>query len=122
MMVPHEGASSLQPTRDPVCGMPVAPATAADTVTHRGRAYHFCSAHCGQRFRADPEGFLTPAPPPATAAGGEYTCPMHPEVVRPEPGACPICGMALEPRTVGVEEGPDPELADMSRRLAVSAV
>ncbi len=52
----------------------------------------------------------------------EYTCPMHPEIVRDEPGACPICGMALEPRTVAIEEGPSPELVDMTRRLAIGAV
>ena len=49
-----------------------------------------------------------------------YTCPMHPEIVRDGPGSCPICGMALEPRTVSLEEGPSPELADMSRRFWVS--
>jgi Cu+-exporting ATPase len=52
----------------------------------------------------------------------EYTCPMHPEIVRNEPGACPICGMALEPRTVGMDEGPNPELVDMTRRLWIAAV
>ncbi|MDX1443247.1 MAG: copper-translocating P-type ATPase [Gammaproteobacteria bacterium] len=49
----------------------------------------------------------------------EYTCPMHPEIVRDEPGDCPICGMALEPRTVTLEES-NPELDDMSRRFWVS--
>src|SRR5438552_9731366 len=57
------------------------------------------------------------APP---APGGEYTCPMHPEVVRPEPGACPLCGMALEPRVPPAAEEASPELADMSRRFWVS--
>jgi Cu+-exporting ATPase len=52
----------------------------------------------------------------------EYTCPMHPEIVRDEPGACPICGMALEPRTVGLEEGPNPELVDMTRRFRIGAL
>jgi Cu+-exporting ATPase len=52
----------------------------------------------------------------------EYTCPMHPEIVRDEPGNCPICGMALEPRTVAVEEGPSPELVDMTRRFWIAAV
>ncbi len=49
----------------------------------------------------------------------EYTCPMHPQIVRAGPGSCPLCGMALEPRTVTAEEGPNPELADMSRRFWV---
>jgi Cu+-exporting ATPase len=60
------------------------------------------------------------AAPPATKV--EYTCPMHPEIVRDEPGNCPICGMALEPRTVAAEEGPNPELVDMTRRFWVAAV
>ena len=52
----------------------------------------------------------------------EYTCPMHPEIVRDEPGACPICGMALEPRTVGLEDGANPELVDMTRRFRIGAI
>src|SRR5262249_31102459 len=51
----------------------------------------------------------------------EYTCPMHPQIVRDEPGSCPICGMALEPRTVTLEEGPNPELVNMTRRFWVGA-
>jgi heavy metal translocating P-type ATPase len=51
-----------------------------------------------------------------------YTCPMHPEVVRPGPAACPRCGMALEPRVVDLREAGDPELADMSRRFLGSAL
>jgi Cu+-exporting ATPase len=54
-------------------------------------------------------------------AGVEYTCPMHPEIVRDEPGACPICGMALEPRTVTVEDAPNAELVDMTRRMWIAA-
>jgi len=56
---------------------------------------------------------------PATS-NGEYTCPMHPEIVRDEPGSCPICGMALEPRTVTAKEDVNAELIDMSRRFWVS--
>jgi Cu+-exporting ATPase len=50
----------------------------------------------------------------------EYTCPMHPEIVREQPGACPICGMALEPRMVGLENAPNPELLDMTRRFWIA--
>jgi Cu+-exporting ATPase len=58
--------------------------------------------------------------PPAAAPGAEYTCPMHPEVIQPGPGACPLCGMALEPRLVTAEEEASPELRDMQRRFRVS--
>jgi Cu+-exporting ATPase len=54
--------------------------------------------------------------------GTEWTCPMHPEIVRNEPGSCPICGMALEPRTVSAVDGPDPELVDMTRRFWIGLV
>src|SRR6185369_10561978 len=58
------------------------------------------------------------------AAGNEavkYTCPMHPQIVRDGPGICPICGMALEPMVASLEDGPNPELVDFTRRLIVSA-
>src|SRR5215213_1378894 len=61
------------------------------------------------------------ANPPA-AGGTVYTCPMHPQIVRDKPGNCPICGMALEPRTVTAEEQENPELRDMTRRFWVSAL
>ncbi len=95
------------------------------TLVHDGREYGFCSARCRERFQADPRRFFDPAAaPPATAAppGTKWTCPMHPEVEADGPGACPICGMALEPRTVSVEEEENPELRDMLRRFWVSLV
>src|SRR5215217_3761690 len=61
------------------------------------------------------------ANPPA-AGGTVYTCPMHPQIVRDKPGSCPICGMALEPRTVTAEEEENPELRDMTRRFWISVV
>jgi Cu+-exporting ATPase len=109
--------------RDPICGMTVDPATAAGhTDTPEGTIY-FCSLGCKRRFD---EGLTAPrAVPrpeaPARPAGATYTCPMHPEIVRDGPGDCPICGMALEPRTVTAEPPENPELADMTRRLWASA-
>jgi P-type Cu+ transporter len=160
-------------TIDPVCHMTVRPGKAHGPVEHEGRQYWFCSPGCLQRFKADPEKYLSqPAPaaphvhgiglsiagqpprkirPPTAEASGppqhpirsptaeamgqpaigkpamgqprkaEYTCPMHPEIVQDAPGSCPICGMALEPRTISAEEETNPELVDMTRRLWISA-
>jgi Cu+-exporting ATPase len=86
----------------------------------------FCSGRCRERFAADPEKFLTPKEPeqkqaePAMPAGTIYTCPMDPEVRQVGPGTCPICGMALEPEQVSLDQGPDPELIDMTRRFWVA--
>ncbi|WP_022682338.1 heavy metal translocating P-type ATPase [Sphingobium bisphenolivorans] len=104
--------------KDPVCGMTVDPAKTAHHAEHDGAIYHFCSAGCRSKFIADPGRYLGPPPPPAaTPEGSIWTCPMHPEVRQDHPGACPICGMALEPATVTVDAGPSPELADMTRRF-----
>src|SRR5437899_12434280 len=73
-----------------------------------------------ERFRAEPARCAGPRAEPSAPPGGEYTCPMHPEVVRSGPGACPLCGMALEPRAPTAEEEASPELADMSRRFWLS--
>jgi Cu+-exporting ATPase len=118
---------------DPVCGMEVAAAPGHPLQhAHRGQTYFFCSPHCLARFRADPERFLQGGerlehrqPARAAAAGEpethrEYTCPMHPEVRRMGPGACPKCGMALEPVLPAAGEEEDPELRDMSLRFRVS--
>src|SRR5918996_4523668 len=105
---------------DPVCGMTITPADAVGHVDYRGQTYYFCADSCLERFRADPESFLNPAPAaPETpvAEGTKFTCPMHPEIVRDGPGACPICGMALEPVMPALDEGPNPELIDMTRRF-----
>ena len=112
------------PLRDPVCGMTVDPAAGKPTHVHAGHTYHFCSERCRARFSADPDTCLSPAEPPTpepTPEGVVYTCPMHPEVERPGPGDCPICGMALEPRDLPAD-GPNPELADLRRRFVVGAV
>jgi Cu+-exporting ATPase len=110
---------------DPVCGMSVA-ADSDHSASHGGREFRFCCARCRERFVADPERFLRPRPDPETVeaapAAGRYTCPMHPEIVADRPGACPLCGMALEPVTLTLDDEAPPELADMTRRLAISAL
>jgi P-type Cu+ transporter len=118
------GHPSAGAALDPVCGMTVEPAHAAGVTEFEGKTYYFCSAHCLHKFQAEPRRFLGPAPEPAPAPAGpvEYVCPMHPEVVSAQPASCPKCGMALEPRTAALDEKPNPELADMSRRFWVGVV
>ncbi|MBV9762943.1 MAG: cadmium-translocating P-type ATPase [Acidobacteriaceae bacterium] len=79
-----------------------------------GKTYYFCCEGCKKKF----EGKGAPAVASGTA---EYTCPMHPEVRKTGPGACPKCGMALEPLEITGEDA-NPELADMQRRFWISAV
>ena len=138
---------------DPVCGMTVNPDSAAGSYEHKDETYYFCSPHCLEKFRKDPDAFLgrpqaTIAQPigiqrvrsplgeknqvPGAPISGPtldiglgtldstYTCPMHPEIVRDAPGSCPICGMALEPRTASLEQEENPELREMSLRFWVS--
>ncbi len=114
---------------DPVCGMTVIPGQApGGSFSWKGHEYHFCNPGCREKFAADPEKYLAarsaavPAPVEPSGAKIEWTCPMHPQIVRDAPGACPICGMALEPRTVTAEEVENPELTDMKRRFWISAV
>jgi P-type Cu+ transporter len=108
--------------KDPVCGMNVDPGTAPAKYNYKNSIYCFCSPRCRERFQADPEKYLgeEKAPAPA-AAGAVYTCPMDPEVRQVGPGACPKCGMALEPLAVERIEAPNPELVDMNRRFRISA-
>ena len=116
-MVPEHTVASAEVV-DPVCGMTISPDDAVGQHEHQGQTYYFCNESCLEQFREDPERFLNPGarPPQAVPAGTEWTCPMHPEIVRDAPGACPICGMALEPRTITIEES-NPELEDMTRRF-----
>jgi len=108
--------------RDPVCHMDVDPARAAAKYSYQDTTYYFCCPRCQARFQADPEKYLSPAQAPAPVASGTlYTCPMDPEVRQVGPGACPKCGMALEPLDETQVEAPNPELLDMTRRFWVSA-
>ena len=134
--------------RDPVCGMSVTPERAAATASHDGQTYFFCGARCAERFRAEPARYAgasaddkraaeharpKPRPPGAVPArpgqaepsqpGTEYVCPMHPEIVRPGPDSCPLCGMALEPSTPTSDtQETSPELTDMLSRFRASLI
>ena len=111
---------------DPVCGMTIDAADAVEHVDYQGQKYYFCNPSCFERFQANPAEFIAPRPTqaPAAAPGAdtrEYTCPMHPQIRQIGPGSCPICGMALEPVIATLDEHPNEELVDMSRRFWVSA-
>jgi Cu+-exporting ATPase len=99
--------------------MMVDPATARGKYDYQGETYYFCAQHCLEKFRTDPAKYLT-GPSSALPTDAIYTCPMHPEVRQPGPGACPICGMALEPLAVAGAEEVSPELVDMTRRFWIS--
>jgi Cu+-exporting ATPase len=117
----HHAEAAPTKVLDPVCGMTVDPATAKNRLIYQGHEYFFCSARCRERFNADPESFLKPKEPaPPAPAGTIYTCPMHPEIRQEGPGSCPICGMALEPEQVSLDDKPDPELIDMTRRFWIA--
>ena len=104
---------------DPICGMKVTVAGAKNVTLHDGHTYYFCSPKCLARFTAEPARYLTPASAkaPEAPAGTIYTCPMHPQIRQVGPGSCPICGMALEPAEVSLDQGPNEELLDMTRRF-----
>ncbi|BBZ99813.1 heavy metal translocating P-type ATPase [Bradyrhizobium diazoefficiens] len=104
--------------------MTVDPATSKHRFDHHGETFHFCSAGCRTKFAADPAKYLAKekASEPEMPAGTIYTCPMHPQIRQVGPGSCPICGMALEPEVASLEAGPNPELADMTRRFWIGGV
>ena len=111
--------------KDPVCHMDVYPPNAAGSHEHHGKKYYFCSKGCLEKFRTDPHRFLAPVTPVAPTAAElqrEYVCPMDPEVSQIGPGACPKCGMALEPKVASLDDDENPELDDMRRRLWISTM
>ncbi|EPX82131.1 Lead, cadmium, zinc and mercury transporting ATPase, Copper-translocating P-type ATPase [Salipiger mucosus DSM 16094] len=114
-----EGA---QTATDPVCGMTVEVTGDTRTQAFGGETFHFCSEGCEEKFKADPWFYASGNADEAgqqVQPGTQWTCPMHPEIVRDEPGACPICGMALEPMVP--TDAPSEELTDFTRRMWISA-
>lgn len=112
---------------DPVCKMEIEEEDSVGTFEHEGVTYYFCAEICLERFSENPAQFLgdepyvAPVPEVGEGEAVQYTCPMDPEIVRDQPGPCPICGMALEPTVVTLDEGPNPELVDMTRRFWMAA-
>lgn len=145
---PNSISPDQEAKRDPVCGM-TPKADSSHRLMHQGAEVLFCSAGCKSKFEADPSAFpvaeeiraasephahghsghgagchhhaATPAPKTA-APGSQWTCPMHPEILRDGPGDCPICGMALEPLTPSASDGPNPELREMKLRFLFGVV
>ena len=116
MNAEHSGSQTKH--IDPVCGMTVEPETAAGSFEYKGTNYYFCGVGCLNKFQNDPESFLTPKEEKSLPDGVEYTCPMHPQILQIGPGACPICGMALEPRVFSLDaEEDNSELSAMTRRF-----
>lgn len=109
--------------KDPVCGMMIDPATAkGGNCEHNGEKFYFCNPKCKDKFQADPTKYISPKvePPKEVDTKVIHTCPMHPEIRQMGPGSCPICGMALEPEEISLEEKENPELIDFTKRLKVS--
>jgi len=116
------GEQNEKTVKDPVCQMDILPGEAAGSYEYKGQTYYFCNPVCLEKFREAPGKYLkeTAATEHSAKAADherEYFCPMDPEVRQSGPGSCPKCGMALEPRTVTVEEEANPELIEMNRRF-----
>ncbi|MBX9767566.1 MAG: YHS domain-containing protein, partial [Bdellovibrionales bacterium] len=118
----HKKMNDAVFTKDPVCGMNVAPDSAKGKSDFEGHTYLFCSLKCKSKFDQNPKQYLTPVKPaPQADIGVEYTCAMHPEVRQIGPGSCPICGMALEPVTATDQAEDNSEYKTMLKRFWVSA-
>jgi Cu+-exporting ATPase len=114
--------AGTETAKDPVCGMTVAVKPDGRHAEFQGETFHFCSEECQAKFEADPWFYASgraAGQKKAAPANVQYTCPMHPEIVRDAPGSCPICGMALEPMVPSDE--PSEELTDFTRRMWISA-
>ncbi len=120
---PHNHSGSNGTATDPVCGMQVATDAGKPNETWQDQNFHFCSDGCHGKFNDDPYFYASgnsAKQKQVVSADVEYTCPMHPEILQDHPGACPICGMALEPLVASSDE-PNEELTDFTRRMWISA-
>lgn len=114
--------TSYVSAKDPVCGMTVSPARSPHMSKHQGERFYFCCTGCQTKFESNPDQYLGERPAPAPVPEGtKYTCPMHPEIIEDELIDCPLCGMALEPMAPTLDDGPNPELVDFTRRLWLGA-
>lgn len=114
--------AGTETAKDPVCGMTVAVKADGRRAEFGDKTFHFCSEKCQTKFKVDPWFYASgraAGQKKAAPANAQYTCPMHPEIVRDVPGDCPICGMALEPMLPSDE--PSEELTDFTRRMWISA-
>ncbi len=120
----HHAAAADTKVKDPVCGMMIDPKTAkGGKSTFEGQGFYFCNPKCKTKFDANPHNFLHKESSKAVSVEDKekiYICPMHPEVRQKGPGNCPICGMALEPEEVSLDEEENPELVDFTKRLKIS--
>lgn len=119
----HKESSGSTTVKDPVCGMDVDSATSKRKFNYKNQDYFFCSDSCLKKFSQDPEKYLENKQESIPIdSNAIYTCPMHPEIQQVGPGSCPICGMALEPMEPTLEEGPNPELLDFSKRFKIGSL
>jgi Cu+-exporting ATPase len=113
--------TGAETAKDPICGMKVAVKPDGRHAEFQGETFHFCSEKCEMKFKTDPSSYASghsERPDKAASVDVQYTCPMHPEIIRDAAGACPICGMALEP--MKPTDGPNHELIDFTRRMWIS--
>ena len=127
----EENINAELPSEDPVCHMKVQPERAKAKTDYQGKTYYFCHPGCLDKFKIDPEKYLHPVSSVAIQEKAPslshdktlYTCPMDPEVIQDHPGACPKCGMALEPILTHAQPVEDnSELQGMQRRFWVCLV
>ena len=121
MPQPDTAPSGAKTAVDPVCGMTVTVKPDTRAETYGAQTFHFCSGKCQSKFQADPWFYASGNAAKrgkVVVSGTQYTCPMHPEILRDAPGSCPICGMALEPLLPS--DAPSHELTDFTRRMWIS--